>query len=258
MIQVQREVRYCSGGPVTRHRSDDRPAIGDRNVAIAGDHFRMGGSHERLAQPLADPVTDDKTESGGLALGVRKDLPDNLLFLFNKHPRETWAEDSGLAGAGETWLSNHKFFRAMTMKIYEDLTSLRDEAETTHDTGPSFHRHTRSLISGLDSHHRVEDGHYFPTFKKAEPRLTQGFEILEADHLMIHDAIIEFDTTARNFLRRIGQSEGPMGSHARVATDKAIDDLKRFGGLLRQHLTDEEDLVIPLILERARADPDFG
>ena len=40
--------------------------------------------------------------------------------------------------------------------------------------------------------------------------------------------------------------------------DALAEVVGRFAPLMRQHLADEEDLVIPLILERARLDPEFN
>lgn len=138
------------------------------------------------------------------------------------------------------------------------MNKLRKEPATTYDSGPSFQRIARDLLGGLGGHHRIEDHHYFPMFQRIEPRLARGFEILDADHHMIHDAIDQFATTAQNFLRRIGQTEGPMTSDARYSADEMAGVADRFGRILRQHLADEEDLVIPLIIERAQTDAEFG
>lgn len=59
-------------------------------------------------------------------------------------------------------------------------------------------------------------------------------------------------------LRRLGQTAGVMTGDQRRALDALADVSGRFAPLLRQHLADEEDLVIPLILERARLDPEFS
>lgn len=206
---------------------------------------------------MSDPTLRQKRAAGDLALGSRTGLPEELLFLAKIHPRDTWGGNPGLAGTGDIWLSNHDYFRAATASIAEGLTELREKATMSYDTGPSFHRHANRLLGTLDGHHRIEDNHYFPMFQKAEPRLLRGFEILDADHGIIHDVIEEFATTAQDFLHRIGRAQGPMTSDARFATDEMASVLDRFGRILRQHLADEEDLVIPLILERARADADF-
>lgn len=59
-------------------------------------------------------------------------------------------------------------------------------------------------------------------------------------------------------LRRLGQAEGVMTGDQKYAVDDLAATVDRIAPLLRQHLADEEDIVIPLILERAKADPEFG
>lgn len=208
---------------------------------------------------MSNPTIEEEGSVGTdvFALGIRTGLPEELLYLVEKHPRATWEGQPGLAGTGDIWLANHDYFRITTMRIAEGLTKLREEAETTYDSSPSFRRHAVSLLGSLDGHHRVEDNHYFPIFQKAEPRLLRGFEIMDADHHKIHTAIDEFAVTAQDFLNRIGHEERSMISDARSAADEMADVVDRLGRILRQHLADEEDLVIPLIIERAHADPEF-
>lgn len=193
-----------------------------------------------------------------LKLGTREGLPSDLLFLTEKHPRGTWRGQSALAGTGDIWLANHDYFRAITAKIAEQLTRLREDGHTTYDSAPGLRRHIGSLLGSLDGHHRIEDNHYFPMFQRAEPRLLRGFEILDADHHLIHDAIDELAAATQDSLRRLGTAEGVMTSDQRYAVDGLADVVDRIAPLLRQHLADEEDIVIPLILERAKADPEFG
>lgn len=193
-----------------------------------------------------------------LKLGIRTGMPSEFLFLTQKHPRGTWRGQSALAGTGEFWLSNHDYFRATIAKIGEQLSRLREEGETTYDSGPALRRHIGGMLGNLDGHHTVEDQHYFPAFSRAEPRLLRGFEILDADHHMIHDAIDRIAAVTQDSLRRLGTAEGVMTSDQRYAVDELANEIARTAPLLRQHLADEEDIVIPLILERARLDPEFG
>lgn len=193
-----------------------------------------------------------------MTLGIRKGMPQDLLFLTEKHPRDSWRAHHGLAGTGEIWLANHDHFRDLTGRIAAGLNALRETGETTYDSGPALQRKIQTLLTGLDGHHRIEDHHYFPIFQQVEPRLIRCFEILDADHHMIHDAIDELAAATTDSLRRLGSSEGVMTSDQRHAVDDLARVVARVNPILRQHLADEEDIVIPLILERARSDPEFG
>jgi hypothetical protein len=55
------------------------------------------------------------------------------------------------------------------------------------------------------------------------------------------------------FSSRAFQGCQPASSDATMA-----NVMGRFRPIVRQHLADEEDIVIPLILERARKGPEFG
>ncbi|MFB2531935.1 hemerythrin domain-containing protein [Paracoccus sp. p3-h83] len=191
-------------------------------------------------------------------LGRRTGLPPDLLFLAAKHPRPTWAEGSALSATAQVWLARHDQFRAQTARITAGLTRLREDGLTTPDSAPALRRHIGSLLVGLDGHHQIEDHHYFPVFQRAEPRLLRGFQILDADHHMIHDAIDDLAAVTQDSLRRLGNAHGMMTSDQRFAVDGLADTVNRIAPLLRQHLADEEEIVIPLILDRARSDPDFG
>ena len=46
---------------------------------------------------------------------------------------------------------------------------------------PWLSRHLGSSLWQLEQHHQVEDHHYFPLFRRVEPRLAPGFELLESD-----------------------------------------------------------------------------
>ncbi len=193
-----------------------------------------------------------------LTLGDRSGLPGDLLFLTRKHPRGGWRGQSALAGTCEIWLASHEYFRAIMAKIADELTRLRKDGTTTHDSAPALRRHIGGLLGSLDGHHRIEDHHYFPMFQRAEPRLRRGFEILEADHHLIHAAIDDMAAMAQDSLRRLGTARGIMTRDQRFAVDALAVTVARIAPLLRQHLADEEDIVIPLILDRAKADPEFG
>ncbi|AHD02535.1 cation-binding protein [Leisingera methylohalidivorans DSM 14336] len=110
----------------------------------------------------------------------------------------------------------------------------------------------------MEGHHNVEDHHYFPMFQRAEPSLMQGVEIPDRDHRIIHDALGKLASATHKCLERLGRTEGVMTSDQRFALDELLALIKHTAPLLRQHLGDKEEIVIPLLLERVRSDPDFG
>ena len=105
------------------------------------------------------------------------------------------------------------------------------------------------FLQQLEVHHQVEDHHYFPRFRAAEPCLLAGFEVLERDHEIIYGSIVRVVGVANDFLK---SGMGPDDA-ARLAGERyavASAELVRW---LMRHLDDEEDLIVPLILDRSEA-----
>jgi hypothetical protein len=52
-----------------------------------------------------------------LTVDVRNGLPDELLELLRKYPRDQWANDARLHGLAEGWLQRHNLFRELSVLI---------------------------------------------------------------------------------------------------------------------------------------------
>jgi hypothetical protein len=102
------------------------------------------------------------------------------------------------------------------------------------------------LLQQLHAHHHIEDGHYFPIFRTADERLQRGFDVLENDHGELHHAIAHTIESANAMLRVL---DGGDEALTRAADRYAQASGTLFKGLIR-HLDDEEDLIVPLILDR--------
>ena len=102
-----------------------------------------------------------------------------------------------------------------------------------------------SFLQHLDHHHRVEDHIYFPKFRQLDGRLSVGFDLLETDHVLIHQNLVQTIEQARALLAALSQS----ADRRRQAAETFGDRIEHLLKLLQQHLRDEEDLVIPALLE---------
>ncbi len=181
------------------------------------------------------------------SLDNRKGLPEEWLFLLHDHPRQDWPEHRNLGPLTEFWLARHNGFRQLGNTLDTLLSDFREERLTVDRFGGLFAPRLQQFLSELHHHHMIEDQHYFPVFMAAEKRLVAGFELLEGDHELIHHRI---ETVIKNANKLFGQMRTRDRDSIRRAADKfaGVSDTL-ISGLMR-HLDDEEDLIVPLILER--------
>ena len=102
------------------------------------------------------------------------------------------------------------------------------------------------LVAGDPGHHHVEDYSYFPIFRAAEKRLAKGFDVLEGDHQAMHAEILRTVESANGLLRAMERDDDAR----RAATDAYTDASEQLLKFLVRHLDDEEDLIMPVILDQ--------
>jgi iron-sulfur cluster repair protein YtfE (RIC family) len=185
-----------------------------------------------------------------LGLTNRQGLPDALQVLLHEYPRDLWQEHRNFDGLIRFWLERHLMFRRI-------LEQLRDQGEGFIAGRIDPLRHGRNtaqlagtLIHELHGHHQIEDQHYFPRLARMEPRLKQGFTLLDGDHHAL-DGHLEGLTESANALLKLLEPRNAAGAGKGKWNDAASrlqDDYTRFERFLDRHLTDEEDLVVPVLL----------
>ena len=188
--------------------------------------------------------TDNDAEA--LALARRNGWPDDLRYLIARYPREQWRDHANLGEMARFWLSRHDMFRELAGMIQEIETQFRAGALPPEQFPRVFVPRLQFMLAQLDLHHQIEDFHHFPLFRAADERLARGFDILEGDHHAIHADMERTAETANAMLRALS---GDGDTLRRRGDDYADASATLIKGLIR-HLDDEEDLVVPLILDR--------
>ena len=190
----------------------------------------------RAARPTFGAMTDD--------LKTRDGLPDALRELLRRHPREGWRQHPEFGPLTDFWLHKHLGFRRV-------LGTLRTEARTALDGGlaaPDYARRLSRLggafLQELHGHHSIEDMHYFPKMMALVPSLERAFDILDADHHVLHEELDAFAEGANAVLRAASADRDWRDPLGRFETRLA--GMERF---LDRHLTDEEEVVVPVMLE---------
>ena len=182
-------------------------------------------------------------------LAHRSGWPEDLRVLMARYPREQWAGHANLGEMARFWLSRHDMFRELAGMIRNIETQFRSGALSAVEFPRLFVPRLQFLLSQLEVHHQIEDLHHFPLLRAADERLARGFDVLEADHHTIHATMDRTADTANALLRALS---GDADRLRRCGDDYADASAALLKGLIR-HLDDEEDLIVPLILDRGEA-----
>ena len=190
------------------------------------------------------PVMDD----GGLELETRAGLPDALRVLLEDYPREAWEADPNFSDLIRFWLDRHLMFRRLTAVMADEAEKSLDKAMDAPVFAAHLSRYASMFANELHGHHMIEDRHYFPHLKVLDGRLSHGFDVLDRDHHAIDGHLARFAGDANAALRAISSGAGQRDAVAGFRSG-----LIRLDGFLNRHLTDEEDLIVPVLLKFAPA-----
>jgi Hemerythrin HHE cation binding domain len=175
-------------------------------------------------------------------------------MLIERYPREAWSGNGNLGAVAQFWLDRHAEFRALGAMLTAATDEFREAKLTPEEFRRFFAPRLQFFLHGLEGHHQIEDFQYFPIFRLAEPRLAKGFDVLEGDHEAIHADLLNVVDAATGLLRTLGDDRDTR----RAATDAYADASGRLLKCLVRHLDDEEDLIVPVILDQGERKLFYG
>lgn len=178
-----------------------------------------------------------------LDLSVRTGLPDDMLYLVRDLPRDRW---TGLDQTAAFWLQMHGGFRAQQDQMAALTGRWRAGALDPRGLHDAVLPMLQAFLQHLDGHHRIESGHYFPAFRRIEPRIQHGLDLLDRDHDAIHAHLGALFQSALAFHHAVRDGAPGAPDHAH----RLSDVLDQAAPALARHLDDEEDIVIPLMTLR--------
>ncbi|WP_229836734.1 hemerythrin domain-containing protein [Aliiroseovarius zhejiangensis] len=174
----------------------------------------------------------------------QKALPEDMRLLLRDYPREAWPDHPNFAASIHNWMGAHVMFGQLA-----ELIRLNTEAYLEKQIDPDDHARRLShygnlLVRNLHGHHHWEDRRFFPELSAADGRFDSGLQTLESDHLVLDDLLDRF-TRQANRVVTLAQMDEPQ---AREEANRVHEMTTVLEGFLTRHLTDEEDLVVPILL----------
>jgi len=176
---------------------------------------------------------------------IRKDdMPSEMQSLLRTYPRDTWDAHPGFKEKTRHWLGAHRMFRQLSRSVRKDTESYLDGDLDAYDFAGRLSHRGGALVGNLHGHHGWEDHSYFPELSAADPRFDAGLEVLEKDHAGLDVVLDSFTRTANRTIKLLQLDE----TAARDEAGKLHDAAQTIEVFLQRHLTDEEDLAVPIIL----------
>ncbi len=186
-----------------------------------------------------------KTTPSEWPLAKRDGLPADIAYLRATYPVPTWRAHRNFGELSAFWLQVHASLRDHGGQLQRTTRAFREGQLDAGGFQRFFVPHLNQFLQHLNAHHQIEDSAYFPKFRALDRRMEVGFDLLEADHAAIHDALLASAEAARSLLGAVARDDDTR----RRAADAYATGADALLALLLRHLADEEDLVIPAMLE---------
>ena len=172
------------------------------------------------------------------------DMPTDMGVLLDQYPRDSWDAHPGFRDKTRHWLGAHRMFRRLDELIRVDTESYLNKDRAADDYAARLSHYGGALVGNLHGHHGWEDRSYFPELSAADPRFDGGLEILEKDHADLDIVLDGFVDAANRTIKLIHLDE----AQARDEAGKVHDTASTIEAFLARHLSDEEELAVPIIL----------
>lgn len=171
-------------------------------------------------------------------------LPDEMRILLRDYPRDAWPDHPNFAASIQNWMGAHRMFRRLG-EINRELTEdYLDKTRGADDYASRLAHYGDQMVRNLHGHHGWEDRSFFPELLAADDRFEAGLDTLESDHVALDDVLDRFTRQANRVVKLIHLDEAQARDEAGTLRDTSAE----IEGFLARHLTDEEELVVPILL----------
>jgi hemerythrin-like domain-containing protein len=172
----------------------------------------------------------------------RTQLDAGLRALLPASSREDWMSHANYAQGAKDLRAIHAAMLQNSANVTLALAVLaegRIAQEQRVATATRAHEIARHVVDHLHAHHHIEDERLFPQFARANPKIERAIALLEADHKVLNAAGSVLDQALRVY---------PDADAAPAAYDRAAQAAAQLDRVMRRHIADEEDVVIPAYL----------
>ena len=177
--------------------------------------------------------------------------PAELEFLLERHPRASWPGARSASAA--FWLDVHERLRRDAAGLDAAGDEYRAGRSSAARLAVVAAPRLRGLVAAIQAHHQIEDFEYFPEFRRAEPRLAAGFDRLEREHATLNRSVDAALAALAELHAAAQHAAGtPSAATLKLAAQRYVDAAATLSADLLRHLHDEENLVVPLLLELRR------
>ena len=164
--------------------------------------------------------------------------------LLRDYPRDAWPDHPNFAVSIQNWMGAHQMFRQLAGIVSGDTQGFLDNNLDLQDYAARLGRFGNLLVQNLHGHHTWEDRHYFPELSRADSRFDRGLEMLESDHVALDGLLDQITGSANRVIKLARLEPGQAVNDA----GQLFDHAEKLKGFLYRHLTDEEDLIVPILL----------
>ncbi len=175
----------------------------------------------------------------------RDGLPEHLKVLLDTYPRNGWSTHQNFSELTKFWLNRHIMFRTALETLQIEGNHFLEGERDPQRYAALITKVGGFFINELHMHHHIEDQHYFPLLIRQDERLSDGFDLLDNDHHQLAELLEGMAKSGSDLIKKIhSKSEASM-----FAADNLQKILRRFDRFMDRHLTDEEELIVPIILK---------
>jgi iron-sulfur cluster repair protein YtfE (RIC family) len=171
-------------------------------------------------------------------------MPEAMRVLLQDYPRDSWDANPHFKQATQNWLGAHQMFRRLGKIVRTETERYLERNRDPEDFAARLSYYGDALVRNLHGHHGWEDHSYFPELSAADPRFDAGIEILEKDHEAL-DAVLDQFTQVANRTIKLIRLDPPSAHSEAGALHTVAETIEAF---LARHLSDEEELAVPIIL----------